>query len=534
MINILLIDDDQLDFELSKRNLIRISKDLNITWADSTAAAIKKCKKERFDCIICDYQMPDMDGMQYLKILREEGNDIPFIFLTGQGNEQVAAEAFRTGADDYQTKEAGVAHNVRLLNSVMKAIESRKERERKHEAEMKLRESEERYRKLVELSPDAIYMHRYGRILFANRAMLELLGATHYDQVVGQYAMDFSFPENHTVLTKRKNQLHAEGTILPPFQLKIKRLDGRIIDVEAVSVSFMHNDEMIIQTIARDITEQKKSQKIREAVQQISTAAVTCDKTAELFTSIHATLDALMPARNLCIALVNAETMEISYPYFEDKFAEAPSPHKPGRGLVEYVLETGKPLLATPEVLTEMIDQGAIELSGEKPLYWLGVPLRIQGRIIGVLAVITYTNNIKYSEEDLRILDFVSTQIALITERKLAQDELARSHDKYKALFENNPIETIAVDLDGRITDFNKALEHQAGKPPKVGEVMFRDYAGKYEIDMYPEMIKCIKRKTAKSFPTLKYDKSTISITISPFSKGAIITSVDVTNHNNE
>jgi len=116
-----------------------------------------------------------------------------------------------------------------------------------------------------------------------------------------------------------------------------------------------------------------------------------------------------------------------------------------------------------------------------------------------------------------------------ITERKKAEEALKESEEFNKALFEYNPIETVVVDLEGRVTSFNLAKKNSGDRLPNIGDVMYKDYAGKHEIDMYAELMKCIRSGKTMRLPEQKYGDKLLSITLSPFYKGAIITSQDIT-----
>jgi len=128
-------------------------------------------------------------------------------------------------------------------------------------------------------------------------------------------------------------------------------------------------------------------------------------------------------------------------------------------------------------------------------------------------------------EEEVRIV----VSLKDVTKRKKAEEALKESKEFNKALFEYNPIETVVVDLEGRIVDFNQAKKNSGDRLPNFGDMMYRDYASKYEIDMYAELMECIKSGEIKTFPGRKYRDKFISIKISPFSHGAILTSLDIT-----
>ncbi len=97
------------------------------------------------------------------------------------------------------------------------------------------------------------------------------------------------------------------------------------------------------------------------------------------------------------------------------------------------------------------------------------------------------------------------------------------------ALFEYNPIETVVVDRNGRITAFNRAKRHSGDRLPVIGMVMYRDYAAKHLTDMHAALMDCIRDKKTKTFPSLKYNNKFLHITLAPFPNGAMIISQDVT-----
>lgn len=116
-----------------------------------------------------------------------------------------------------------------------------------------------------------------------------------------------------------------------------------------------------------------------------------------------------------------------------------------------------------------------------------------------------------------------------ITERKQAEKELREKEEFNFALFQHNPIQTIVVDREGRVIKTNMAKRKSGGRVPSIGDVMYKDYAGRHEIDMRSELMECIRSGKTKTFPELKYDDKFLNISIASFPKGAIITSQDIT-----
>jgi len=207
---------------------------------------------------------------------------------------------------------------------------------------------------------------------------------------------------------------------------------------------------------AVDVTEARRSEQIHAATQRISDAAHASPSLEALYTAIHRIVSELMPARNFYIALYDAASGLISFPYFVDELDQAPEPKPPGRGLTDYVLRTGQPLLATPDVMRDLRRRKEVELIGSDSVDWLGVPLQTDGRTIGVLVVQSYTEGVRYSQTDRSILQFVSTQVAMAIERKRAEAALRASEEQYRRLVDVAP-DLIAVHSDGKVVFINPA-----------------------------------------------------------------------------
>jgi two-component system cell cycle sensor histidine kinase/response regulator CckA len=110
-----------------------------------------------------------------------------------------------------------------------------------------------------------------------------------------------------------------------------------------------------------------------------------------------------------------------------------------------------------------------------------------------------------------------------------ARGDLSERSDFNFALFEYNPIETIVVNRDGRVVNFNRAKRLSKGRLPEIGTLMYRDYAGRHSSDMRAELMSAMDSGAVRHFPEQWYGDHCLSITISPFSQGAIITSQDIT-----
>jgi diguanylate cyclase (GGDEF)-like protein/PAS domain S-box-containing protein len=124
-----------------------------------------------------------------------------------------------------------------------------------------IRESEERYRKLVELSPDGIAIHAGGTFVFINPAGARMLGASHPNQIIGMSALDVVHPDFREMVMTRTEQLAKNADMVPWIEEKYVRLDGGVIDVEVAGIKFVYEGKHAVQRIFKDITERKLVEK---------------------------------------------------------------------------------------------------------------------------------------------------------------------------------------------------------------------------------------------------------------------------------
>ena len=174
--------------------------------------------------------------------------------------------------------------------------------------------------------------------------------------------------------------------------------------------------------------------KVQSAIFQIAEAAFFTKNLDELFREIHRIISGLMEARNFYIALVDPATGQLEAPYFVDEYDPQPGSGDLQGGMTEYVLRTGQPVLASPEVFAELVSKGEVESIGTPCIDWLGVPLVTATGLIGVLVVQSYREGVRYSEKDKQLLIFVSHQVAMAIERKRAEEALREKTEEQRSL----------------------------------------------------------------------------------------------------
>jgi len=228
---------------------------------------------------------------------------------------------------------------------------------------------------------------------------------------------------------------------------------------------------------ALEASESKRREKVNTSVFKISAAANSSRNLSELFRPIHQIISDLMPAKNFYIALYDSLQDVLSFPYFVDEFDGPPEPKGLGKGLTEYVMRTAKPLLASPEVFADLEMQGEVETIGAPSIDWLGVPLIIDGIAIGVLVVQTYTEGVRYGEEEKNILKFVSDQIAMAVHRKKTEEEVQERERFLSSVFESIQDGLSILDEDYRIIRVNSTMEKWYGHAmPLIGKKCYQAY----------------------------------------------------------
>ena len=253
-----------------------------------------------------------------------------------------------------------------------------------------------------------------GRYLFVSAAFERVFGYAP-EEVIGHPMIELVYPPD------RERTLAATAEIMsgqpkPHFENRYVRKDGQIVHI-MWSARWSEADQARV-AVARDITELKRADVLQSALYDISEAANTTGDLQALFRRIHGIVGTLLPANNLFVALYDEKKDELSFPYYVDEHDLAPAPRKLDSGtLSAEVIRSGQALLLTPDTdvtLSEHVDT----IVGKDSLDWLGVPLNSSKGIIGALVVQSYSGEVRYTEQDKSLLQFVSNQIASAIVRK--------------------------------------------------------------------------------------------------------------------
>jgi PAS domain S-box-containing protein len=231
---------------------------------DSEPAYLKALHKFQPSVILSDHGLPAFDGFSALSIAQDKAPDVPFIFVTGSLGEEMAIKALKNGATDFVLK-----HRLATLPpAVHRALRQTEFRIQRRRAEEALQTSEERYRSLVELSPDALFVETDGKIVFINSAAVRLFGVAEAHDLIGAPIRELFHAECWKEVHERLQLVHQEHKPIPFSPQRMLRRDSSVIDVELAAAPLVFEKKNSAQVIAHDITERRR---ILEEIRRLNT-----------------------------------------------------------------------------------------------------------------------------------------------------------------------------------------------------------------------------------------------------------------------
>jgi PAS domain S-box-containing protein len=433
VISVLYVDDEHALLEPTKLSL---EKRGNISVDTSTSAreALEKMQTRTYDVIISDYQMPRMNGIEFLKQLRESGNLIPFIIFTGKGREDAVIEAYDAGADFYLAKGGNPkAMFLDLTNKVVQSVTRRR-------AEKALRESEERYRKVMEQSHDAIFIVRGSNFIFVNNRVSVISGYSK-PELYKMEIWDLLHPDDRDRVMEISRSRAAGGTTPPTYETRVIVKSGEVRYLEFAVTNVVSDGENALLCSVRDITERKESE---EALR----------KSEEKYRNIFTTFDDLYYQTDMEGNIVTL----------------SPSCRKiTGWDPSELIGLRVQNLYPFPEqrklLLDKMFADGAVK----------DFEVILKNKT-GTHLNVSVTSHVVHDTSGNPVA--IEGTLRDITERKQVEEALAASEDKYRTLADFLPVMVFEAGLDGRLTFTNRLAYPTFGINPAdiTSGTSFMDY----------------------------------------------------------
>lgn len=246
---ILLVDDNKSTLKLIKRSLKRLRNYEIVTESDPKKVLNKI--DNSYDCIVSDYEMPDIDGLDLLNNVKNQ-HELPFILYTGKGSEEIASQAISKGVDNYLRKESGLSHFKMLAKQIDNNISQKR-------TEKALNKAMVQYKELLDSCPVPIVVSKKGEILYTNQEALQISDYESQTEIKGENLLDFIEPCDHEKVKEDIRSIYETGS--SDISLIRCRSGGERMIVESKSSLIQFENGIAAQTALRNITAEKKAKK---------------------------------------------------------------------------------------------------------------------------------------------------------------------------------------------------------------------------------------------------------------------------------
>lgn len=329
----------------------------------------------------------------------------------------------------------------------------------KRKIQEELKQSSDQLKELFDNANDLIQIFALnGNLQFVNKIWKEKLG--YDDQEIKSLKINDIVHPDYISKTTIALELILEGKNVDKFDTVFVAKNGKNIYLTGgVNCSFRNGKPIEFKGIFHDITERIRAEKAQALYYKIANMTIHSSNLESLFANIHHELNNIIEAKNFYVALVDKENKKLNFPYFIDETAsiiENRFERKLGNGITEYAMGSNKPLFLYEKDIINLQYHNKISVEGDLPKIWLGVPLKISNRVIGLISLQCYSHNDTYSYKDLELLDFISGQVALAIERKQKEHKIYEQSARLKAIFESSSHLIWSVDNNFEFTSFNQ------------------------------------------------------------------------------
>ena len=416
-------------------------------------------REEMLELSIIDLIPPHLhdESIATFSKLKQEGTIYEEIVIQRKDGPQLYGEIYATALDDGN-----------YLGTV-RDISARKEMERK------LRESEEKYRNLVEMSPDAIVVHRQGKITFINQAGVRLYGIDNAEDLIGKNALDFVHPDSRALVVKRITELLQSKKPAATTYEKMFRADGSIAHVEVAAAPFQE-DSASVQVVIRDISRRMEMEQIlkektqeleeqlffSEALNQLAESILSHDHTDK---SLHTITKIISDTLHAECHLLADGRLKSSYP--ENQVVMEEPEFDIIKKISDIHLEEKKVYFSHRDAVNEhLVKHGLGDFLHQKldiySLCWY--PFSSNHGGYNCIAI-SETNSkrvlkkreIEFLKDASRLIDIAILKVKYHDYQKTTVEALRESKEKYKELFENAYDIIYTTDLNGKFLSVNQA-----------------------------------------------------------------------------
>ncbi len=264
-VRVLHVEDEPEFAELAADLLEREDDRFEVRTASDAEEALDMLEEDDFDCVVSDYEMPGMDGIDLLEEVRDRRSDVPFVLYTGKGSEEIASDAISAGVTDYLQKESGVSQYQVLANRITNAVEQHRSRKKAEENQRKLSE-------IAEKTDDVLFVYDgdWSELLFVNSAYEEMWGGDVEELRDDSTAfMGLVHPEDQEEVEREMARVADGEHVVNEY--RVERPDGDVRHVRADTKPVFDEDGKVVRIVGyvRDVTDRKKSERKFERTHEL-------------------------------------------------------------------------------------------------------------------------------------------------------------------------------------------------------------------------------------------------------------------------
>ncbi len=459
MINVLHVDDEP-DFLEVAREFLELDGEIKLTSCTSAGEVLEKNLDflRGFGVIVSDYQMPGVDGLEFLNAVKRLDPEIPFILFTGKGREEVAMRGLNAGAEFYLTKGGDPRSQfAELANMIVHSAERR-------QARISLEHNAKRFRQLIENASDMIsVLDERGFTVYASPSTTRILGYLP-EELIGKSLVEIVHPDDLGRVMETFAKIFSSGSDITIDEARIRHKNGswRLLEGTARLTS---SEEGSLQAIVntRDVTERKRAKAELEHANSVLRTVVDVNRALVNEEDPEKMLDQVCRAlvdkgcyRNAWIALVDNRDrilLAVGAGFGEDW------------NELEERLRDGD----LPACLRKALGHGIAVLVDDRGGFCGSCPIRPgahgggtisvrlhhAGTVYGVLTVEPARGCVECGEE-LDLLENMAGDIGHALKSLETEDLLAESEESYRAIFHNTGTIMVIVEQDGTIALVNE------------------------------------------------------------------------------
>jgi len=251
-IRVLVVDDDPDLLDLTASFLQRERTEFDVETTSDPESALERLETDPSDAIVSDYEMPGMDGLEFLEAVREQHDGIPFILFTGKGSEEIASKAISKGVTDYLQKSTDSSQYSLLANRITNAYEQ-------YAATKRLEQSQRKFSKLVMNSTDMLgIVNTQGYFEYISPACEHILGFEQ-QELIGECAFDYMPVDDRQEVMEQFFEAVENPGMEPVIEHRFRTSDGDYTTLETRGKN-MFDDDFIDGFVAnaRDISALKE------------------------------------------------------------------------------------------------------------------------------------------------------------------------------------------------------------------------------------------------------------------------------------